>query len=204
MLAHCVPAVIPRPRGLRRLTRFAQLRGRRCSSAAEDNPLRTLLQLCVDRYFLCPGQTNVEQFQRGLSCSYAALGLELRRNLLDQWWRAVSASSAQVFGIRTPTCSRAPPTDGAAPLGIVDVGDLAQILLQKGLSREALVQQVRARLQASPLVRSSLYQGRVLPLRAAEGRRRFPPTHLRFVCRGLGAVCAVAGAGEQEAALWTG
>uniref|UniRef100_H3DJF9 DNA polymerase gamma 2, accessory subunit n=1 Tax=Tetraodon nigroviridis TaxID=99883 RepID=H3DJF9_TETNG len=118
-----------------------------------------MLHLCVDRDFLCPGQTNMGLFQRGLSCSYGPLGLELRRNLLDQWWRSVSTSSAQVFGIKTLTCSQDPPTGGAGHLGIVDLDDLTQVLVQKGLSREELIQQLRERLHRSRLMRTSLYQG---------------------------------------------
>lgn len=156
MLTHCVLPLKPRPRCLRRL--MLVQRSRRCSSAAEDH----LLHLCVDRDFLCPGQTNMGLFQRGLSCSYGPLGLELRRNLLDQWWRSVSTSSAQVFGIKTLTCSQDPPTDGAGHLGIVDLDDLTQVLVQKGLSREELIQQLRERLHRSRLMRTSLYQGGVL------------------------------------------
>lgn len=136
----------------------------RRSSAAEDHRggLRALVRLCVDRFYLCPGQKNAELFQRGLSCSYGPLGLELRRNLLDQWWFSVSASSAQVFGLKTLICGEGPPVDGAAQLGLVDLEKAAQILVQEELSREELVQQLRELLQSSPSMRRSLYQGKAL------------------------------------------
>lgn len=146
------------------LTLFLQQSRRHCSSAPEDNleRLRTLLQFCVDRYYICPGQTNIALFQHGLSCSYGPLGMGLRRNLLDQWWHSVSTSSAQVFGIRTLNCSKDPTTDGAGQLGIVDLDNVTQILVQKDLSREELIQQVQELLRSSPLTRTSLYQGKVL------------------------------------------
>lgn len=137
---------------------------RRRSSAPEEHlgRLRTLLRFCVDRYYLCPGQANVELFQHGLSCSYGPLGMALRRNLLDQWWRSVSTTSAQVFGIQTLNCSKDPAIHGAGQLGLVDLDNVAQILVQKDLSREELVQKVQELLQSSPCMRTSLYQGKVL------------------------------------------
>lgn len=142
----------------------------RCSPAPEDSPgrldclglLPTLLRFCVDRYYICPGQTNVVLFQHGLSCSYGPLGLELRRNLLDQWWQSLTTSSTRVFGIKTLNCSKDPAIDGAAQLGIVDLDNVTQILVQKDLSRGELLQQVGELLQSSPVMRTSLYPGKVV------------------------------------------
>lgn len=156
--------LIPKHRYLSRLTLFLQRSRLLCSSAPEDNlgRLRTLLQFCVDRYYICAGQTNIELFQHGLSCSYGPLGMELRRNLLDQWWHSLSTSSTQVFGIKTLNCSKDPTIDGAGQLGIVDLDNVTQMLVQKDLSREELIQQVQELLRSSPFMRTSLYQGKVL------------------------------------------
>ncbi|MEQ2194452.1 hypothetical protein XENOCAPTIV_029537 [Xenoophorus captivus] len=78
-----------------------------CSKAPNDglDRVRTLLQLCADRYFISPGESNAELFRRGWSCIYGPLGLELRRNLLQQWWHSVTGSRVRVFGVNTPSSS---------------------------------------------------------------------------------------------------
>lgn len=186
MLPYCVGTLVPRLRGVWTLTVFVQQR-RRCSSAAEHDPgsLRALVRFCVDRYYLSPGQSNMELFQQGLSCSYGPLGRELSRNLLDQWWYSVSTSSTQVFGLKTLTCSKDPTGDGAGQLGVVDLEKVNQILVQEDLSREELIQQLRELVRSSPSMRRSLYQGKaLLHLLAStcpelgEGKRPFPPTNL--------------------------
>ncbi|XP_034542898.1 DNA polymerase subunit gamma-2, mitochondrial isoform X3 [Notolabrus celidotus] len=77
------------------------------SSSQEDvDQIRTLLQLCADRYYISPGDANSELFRHGMSCSYGPLGMELRRNLLEQWWRSVTRSTAQKLQMllqRSPT-----------------------------------------------------------------------------------------------------
>lgn len=87
----------------------------------------------------------------------------LRRNLLDQWWRSVTTSSDQVFGIKTLNRSKNPPLGGAGQLGIVDLDNVAQVLGRKEVGREELIQQVRELLQRSPLMRTSLFQGKARP-----------------------------------------
>lgn len=207
--------LIPRHRHLSRLTLFLQRSRHLSSSVPEDNlgRLRTLLQFSVDRYYICPGQTNIELFQHGLSCSYGPLGMELRRNLLDQWWHSLSTSSTQVFGIKTLNCSKDPTVDGAGKLGIVDLDNVTQILVQKDLNREELIQQVQELLRSSPFMRTSLYQGKVLlHLQGMQvyifrhWQRVFLFTNLWLQCktratvwflsRCLGAVCPITGAGE--------
>lgn len=77
----------------------------------------------------------------------------------------MTASSAQVFGTKTPNCSQDPDPDSdsdhkAAQLGLVDLDALSKILAQKKLSRAELIQQVRDVLQRSPVVRTSFYRGK--------------------------------------------
>lgn len=135
---------------------------RRCSTSQTETVDRvtTLLQLCVDRYFVSPGHANVELFQRGLCCSYGPLGMELRRNLLDQWWHSVTRSGAQVFGINTlSSSSREAPTGGQGQLRIVECEQLKQRLGQKELSKGQLAEEVHMLLQRSPSMRTNLLQG---------------------------------------------
>ncbi|XP_042340694.1 DNA polymerase subunit gamma-2, mitochondrial [Plectropomus leopardus] len=144
-----------------RVTPTLQHSRRRCSaSPSEDfDQVRALLQLCVDRHYVSPGQTNTELFQRGLSCSYGPLGMELRRNLLEQWWHSVSRSSAQVFGINTLSSSRDTAADGRKQLRMVESEHLKDILGQHELSREQLIQRVQTLIQRSPSLRTNFLQG---------------------------------------------
>ncbi|KAI3352338.1 hypothetical protein L3Q82_005317 [Scortum barcoo] len=135
---------------------------RYCSTSSSGDPdhVRCLLQLCVDRYYISPGQTNIELFQRGLTCNYGPLGTELRRNLLEQWWQSVSRSRAQVFGINTLSCSKdTATTGGEGHLRVVQSEHLKQILEQQELSKEQLVQKVQTLLQRSLPVRTNFLQG---------------------------------------------
>ncbi|MEQ2174814.1 hypothetical protein GOODEAATRI_011627 [Goodea atripinnis] len=136
------------------------IRGARglCSKAPNDglDRVRTLLQLCADRYFISPGESNAELFRRGWSCIYGPLGLELRRNLLQQWWHSVTGSRVRVFGVNTPSSSL---ERGAGGARVVESELFQQILDQSELSREQLIQELNRLLLSSPSVRTSLLQG---------------------------------------------
>lgn len=128
------------------------------SPTEDSDEVRTLVQLCVDRHYISPRQTDMELFRRGVSCSCGPLGMELRRNLLELWWHSVTRSTAQVFGINT-MCSSKDTTDGRGHLRIVEPDDLKQILEQQELSKEELIQKVKTVLQRCPSVRTSFLQG---------------------------------------------
>lgn len=87
--------------------------------------------------------------------------MELKRNLLEQWWHSATRSSAQVFGINTLNRGKDTAAEGQGHFRIVEPENLEQIFQQKQLSKEEVIQQVRALLQKSPSVRASLFQGRV-------------------------------------------
>lgn len=138
----------------------------RCGGPGSSNDdldqVSTLLQLCVDRHYVSPGQTNGEWFRRGLGCCYGPLGVELRRNLLDQWWDSVSRSTAQVFGISTVCSSQHSGAHGQGRQKIVDLDSLKQILNQQELSKDQLIQEVHVLLERSASLRTNFLQGRVL------------------------------------------
>ncbi|KAG8014467.1 DNA polymerase subunit gamma-2 [Nibea albiflora] len=94
-----------------------------------------------------------------MSCRYGPLGMELRRNLLDQWWHAVTRSTVEVFGINTLSSSEDTATDGRAQLSMVESEHVRRILEQQDLSKEQLVQEVQRLLQRSPSVRANFLQG---------------------------------------------
>ncbi|XP_029363498.1 DNA polymerase subunit gamma-2, mitochondrial [Echeneis naucrates] len=163
MWSHCTRRILPSHLRIVKDSRTA--RGRCSASWADDlDQVRTLLQLCLDRHFISPGDTNAELFRRGLSCTYGPLGMELRRNLLGQWWDSVTRSRAQVFGIDTlsnSSSSKDGETDVGGKLRIVQPQYLKQILqhLQQDLSKEQIVQELTTILQKSPAVRTNFLQG---------------------------------------------
>ncbi|TNN69513.1 DNA polymerase subunit gamma-2, mitochondrial [Liparis tanakae] len=157
VLSRCT--LTPTPR---RATPAARLSGRHCSSASSGGDVdrvSALLQLCVDRHYVSPGHTNTERFQCGTSCIYGPLGTELRRNLLEQWWRSVTTSTAQVFGISTLSSSEDPAAEARGRLRMVESDRLLRVLEQPELSREQLVQEVQALIQRSPSPRTNFLQG---------------------------------------------
>ncbi|XP_040891195.1 DNA polymerase subunit gamma-2, mitochondrial [Toxotes jaculatrix] len=166
MLTYCVRHVLPTHASMLNTTQrriapvLRHTRGRCSSSRSEDvDQVRTLLQLCQDRYYISPGQANADLFRRGTSCSYGPLGMELRRNLLDQWWHSVTRSRAQVLGINTLSSSKDRETDGGGQLRMLESENLKQILERPELSKEQILQEVQALLQRSPSVRTNLLQG---------------------------------------------
>uniref|UniRef100_A0A3Q3M5Z1 Polymerase (DNA directed), gamma 2, accessory subunit n=1 Tax=Labrus bergylta TaxID=56723 RepID=A0A3Q3M5Z1_9LABR len=164
MLTLCVRNVLFRSFPSQSSSDAVQLTVRPCSSSrAQEEDLhqtRTLLRLCVDRYFLSPGEANMELFRRGMSCRYGPLGTELRRNLLEQWWHSVSRTTAQVFGINTLSSSSGDTATGAPrKLNIVENEHIKQILEEKEVSKDLLIQKIQVLLQRSPTGRTSCLQG---------------------------------------------
>uniref|UniRef100_A0A3Q2D356 Polymerase (DNA directed), gamma 2, accessory subunit n=1 Tax=Cyprinodon variegatus TaxID=28743 RepID=A0A3Q2D356_CYPVA len=128
-----------------------------CSPAADGSDrLRVLLQLCADRFYISPGESNAELFRRGWSCSYGPLGVELRGNLLRQWWHSVTGSKERVFGLSTPSGSAEQRAAGAR---LVEAEHVQQLLDRSDLNRDQLIQELRGLLLSSPSVRRSLLQG---------------------------------------------
>uniref|UniRef100_A0A672YN54 Polymerase (DNA directed), gamma 2, accessory subunit n=1 Tax=Sphaeramia orbicularis TaxID=375764 RepID=A0A672YN54_9TELE len=130
-----------------------------CDASPSVEQVKSLLQLYVNRHYISPGQTNIDLFQRGVKCSYGPLGMELRRNLLDQWWDSVTRSRDQVFGVNTLSCSQDRPTQGPDLLKVVESEKLKQILDQQELSKEQLIQKVHVLLQKSASLRTNFLQG---------------------------------------------
>lgn len=162
MLTYCVRRLILRreniPKTSRCMIAFAVQRDRDYTTAtgsrAEDSDhVETLLKLCSARYYIASGQVHRDSFQRGTGCVYGPLGMELRKNILDQWWNSVMRSRAQVFGISTLHTSK----DG--PLKLVDSEALRKVLNQRGLSKNELVKQLSTLLQNSSSARTSLLDG---------------------------------------------
>lgn len=131
-------------------------------SCAEDTTdhSKALMQLCTDRYYIASGQHHIDSLQRGTSCAYGPLGMEFRKNILEQWWNSVIASRPQVFGISTLHTGKDRSTGSDGQLRVVDSETLCQILNQRQLSKDQLVQKIQALLQTWGSVRTSLFHGK--------------------------------------------
>ncbi|XP_029920204.1 DNA polymerase subunit gamma-2, mitochondrial [Myripristis murdjan] len=164
MLTYCVRRLLTRQESshtsLFSVSQALQVIRGRCSDTHEDfDQVSTLLNLCTDRHYISPDQSHRDSFQRGLSCSYAPLGLELRKNLLDQWWHSVTRSRAQVFGISTLSCSQERAVGGDRELKVVDTESLNQVLDLKELSRAQLSQEAQRLLRRMASLRTNIFQG---------------------------------------------
>ncbi|CAL8328962.1 unnamed protein product [Lota lota] len=122
----------------------------------DSDPTRMLLQLCVDGYYVAPGQVHIDLFERGMCCNYGPLGMELKKNLLEQWWCSVKRSRTQVFGISTLTTSDDKSGEGNA---ILDVERLNQLLDAEELNKTQLIQRIQMLLRPSTSLRTNLLQG---------------------------------------------
>ncbi|XP_034044995.1 DNA polymerase subunit gamma-2, mitochondrial isoform X2 [Thalassophryne amazonica] len=126
------------------------------STARDVDAISAFLRLCVDRHFIPRAHANSGWGRGGTNCGgFGPLGAELRRNLLDQWWRAVTGSTAQVFGINSLISSKDTPTN----VRLVESEVVNQLLDQQELSKDQLIQKVRALLQSSASLRTSFLQG---------------------------------------------
>ncbi|XP_062853020.1 DNA polymerase subunit gamma-2, mitochondrial [Trichomycterus rosablanca] len=114
-------------------------------------PAHDMLQLLKKRFFIPPNYPNTDTLMRSDSCPYGPLGVDLNRNILEQWWTSVVRSRPQVFGIST--------------LYMVDkeAGKLEMeamnVLSQTDLNKEQLPERQSQVLQHKQSFRSSLLQG---------------------------------------------
>lgn len=118
------------------------------SSAGGPDPACGMVQLLERRFFIPPGHPHAASLLQGQSCAYGPLGLDLKRNLLEQWWSSVVRSRPLVFGIST-----------LHGVGAKGAGDVQELLRQRGLTKEQLGEKVQELLQRRQPLRTSLLQG---------------------------------------------
>ncbi|XP_062402364.1 DNA polymerase subunit gamma-2, mitochondrial [Sardina pilchardus] len=122
---------------------------------SESDLTTTLLKLCEDRSFIAPGEAPTRALRRGNACGYGPLGKDLKKNILDQWWNSITRSKAQVFGIDTLQHVR----NDAGSLKLVDASAIGQIINDKDLTKNQVVDRLHQLLQNSSPVRTNLLQG---------------------------------------------
>lgn len=112
------------------------------SSDGGSDPAGGMMQLLQQRFFIPPDPHHAVSLLKGRTCAYGPLGVDLKRNMLEQWWSSVVRSRPQVFGIST--------LHGVGDNGAGEVEDL---LDQRDLTKRQLVERL-----VQP-VRASLLQG---------------------------------------------
>ncbi|TSK62592.1 DNA polymerase subunit gamma-2, mitochondrial [Bagarius yarrelli] len=100
MLTYCIRKrllVFSRVKLLNELRQISKLYG--TSSDGGSNPTVEMMQLFQRRFFIPPEKHHVVSLLRGRSCAYGPLGVDLKRNILEQWWGSVVRTRPQVFGV---------------------------------------------------------------------------------------------------------
>ncbi|XP_026989337.2 DNA polymerase subunit gamma-2, mitochondrial isoform X1 [Tachysurus fulvidraco] len=113
-----------------------------------SDPTSGMIQLFQRRFFIPPEDNHAVSLLRGRSCAYGPLGVDIKRNLLEQWWSSVVRSRPQVFGIST-----------LYGVGDNGAGDVEDLFKQTDLTKEQLGVRVCELLRQRKPFRTSLLQG---------------------------------------------
>ncbi|XP_060774930.1 DNA polymerase subunit gamma-2, mitochondrial isoform X1 [Neoarius graeffei] len=119
------------------------------SSDGASDPADDMLQLLQRRFFIPQDHHQAVSLLNGKTCAYGPLGVDLKRNLLEQWWSSLVRSRPQVFGI-------------SSLHGVGDKGareEAEELLKQRDLTKEQLGERVLELIQRRPPFRTSLLQG---------------------------------------------
>lgn len=119
------------------------------SSDGGSDPANDMLQLLQRRFFIPQDHHQAVSLLKGKTCAYGPLGVDLKRNLLEQWWSSLVRSRPQVFGI-------------SSLHGVGDKGareEVEELLKQRDLTKEQLGERVLELIQRRPPFRTSLLQG---------------------------------------------
>nr|XP_048673999.1 DNA polymerase subunit gamma-2, mitochondrial [Caretta caretta] len=123
-----------------------------------------LLDVCRRRHFLRGDQQQAltwDSYLRGCHPGFGPLGLELRKNLVAQWWASVVVSREQVFAVdsllhRAPGASMLPAGEA---LRLIQVGALREIFQNKELNKEQITAALENMLGTSGVLREDLLHG---------------------------------------------
>lgn len=113
-----------------------------------SDPTSGRIQLFQRRFFIPPEDHHAVSLLKGRTCAYGPLGVDLKRNMLEQWWSSVVRPRPQVFGIST--------LHGVGDNGAGEVEDLFK---QTDLTKEQLGVKVCELLGQRKPLRTSLIQG---------------------------------------------
>ncbi|XP_048871669.1 DNA polymerase subunit gamma-2, mitochondrial isoform X1 [Brienomyrus brachyistius] len=139
------------------------LQCRGCTNAGaaldETDHMGTLMKLCCDRHYIAHDHDSPKCIRRGSSWTYGPLGMELRKNILDQWWSSVVTTRPQVFGINTLHGFRGGSGAPERTLKLIDTEALHQALHQAEMTGKSKGDALQKLLQGSVSMRTNLLQG---------------------------------------------
>ncbi|KAM8774001.1 DNA polymerase subunit gamma-2 isoform 1-T1 [Rhynchonycteris naso] len=120
-----------------------------------------LAEICERRHFLrgTKGQISRESLLSGCHPGVGPLGFELRKNLAAEWWSSVVVFREQVFPVDTPHHELGPSLPGDSAFRLVSSETLREILQDKELSKEQLVEFLDSLLKTSGKLRENLLHG---------------------------------------------
>lgn len=133
----------------------------RMSSDGASDPTSDMMQLLQRRFFISPDHRHATSLLKGRNCAYGHLGVDLKRNMLEQWWSSVVRARPQVFGIST--------LHRVGDKGAEEVEDL---LKQRDLTKEQLGERMAELLHRIQPCRTSLLQGESYGRKVRKGAGR--------------------------------
>lgn len=120
-----------------------------------------LVEICQRRHFLNGTQRRVsrDSLLSGCHAGFGPLGLELRKNLVAEWWSSVVVFREQVFPVDALHHESGPSLPGDNAFRLVSAETLREILQDKELSKEQLVAFLENLLKTSGKLRENLLHG---------------------------------------------
>lgn len=117
----------------------------------------TLIELCQNRQLLSGDKITQDMLVNGYF-NYGHLGMELKRNLVTNWWDSMVLSREQVFGVQSPHQLKGNQNSDNKSMKLVDVATL-QVPLDKQDTNGEGIFSLKDRLKEYIVLRPNLLQG---------------------------------------------
>lgn len=121
-----------------------------------------LVEICQRRHFLSGTKRQIsrDSLLTGCHSGFGPLGMELRKNLAEEWWSSVVVfREQQVFPVEALHHEPGPSLPGDSAFRLVSAETLREILQDKELSKEQLVAFLENLLKTSGKLRENLLHG---------------------------------------------
>ncbi|XP_029456615.1 DNA polymerase subunit gamma-2, mitochondrial [Rhinatrema bivittatum] len=119
-----------------------------------------LLDLCQRRHFISGGKLTKDSVWNGCH-SLGPLGVELKKNLISQWWNSVVTFREQIFTVDTLHQLPGVAQSGERTAVLVHCEALRERMLNQKLTKEELASSVDSILKTSVTLRDNLLHGAV-------------------------------------------